>query len=59
VSAWIDRYIIDGLVNLVGIASLSAGQGLKYSVSGQSQSYMLTIVLSVVAIGFALMWSIW
>ncbi len=59
VSAWIDRYIIDGLVNLVGIASLSAGQGLKYSVSGQSQSYMLTIVLSVVAIGIALMWSLW
>ncbi len=58
VSAWIDRYIIDGLVNLVGVASLSAGQGLKYSVSGQSQSYLLTILVSVGAIGVALIWSL-
>jgi NAD(P)H-quinone oxidoreductase subunit 5 len=59
VSAWIDRYVVDGLVNLVGFASLSAGQGLKYGVSGQSQSYMLTILVSVVSIGVALMWSLW
>jgi NAD(P)H-quinone oxidoreductase subunit 5 len=59
VSAWIDRYIIDGLVNLVGVASLSAGQGLKYSVSGQSQSYLLTIVVGIGAIGLALFWSLW
>jgi NAD(P)H-quinone oxidoreductase subunit 5 len=59
VSAWIDRYVVDGLVNLVGVASLSAGQGLKYSVSGQSQSYLLTILLSVFSIGFALMWALW
>jgi NAD(P)H-quinone oxidoreductase subunit 5 len=59
VSAWIDRYIVDGLVNMVGFASLFAGESLKYSISGQSQSYMLTIVLSVVSIGIALMWSLW
>jgi NAD(P)H-quinone oxidoreductase subunit 5 len=59
VSAWIDRYIVDGLVNLVGVASLSAGQGLKYSVSGQSQSYLLTIVVGIGAIGLALFWSLW
>jgi NAD(P)H-quinone oxidoreductase subunit 5 len=59
VSAWIDRYLIDGLVNLVGVASLSAGQGLKYSVSGQSQSYLLTIVVGIGAIGLALFWSLW
>ncbi len=59
VSAWIDRYIVDGLVNIVGFASLFAGESLKYSISGQSQSYMLTIVMSVVSIGIALMWSLW
>jgi NAD(P)H-quinone oxidoreductase subunit 5 len=59
VSAWVDRYIVDGLVNMVGFASLFAGESLKYSISGQSQSYMLTIVLSVVSIGIALMWSLW
>ena len=59
ISEWTDRYIIDGFVNLVGVASLSAGQGLKYSISGQSQSYLLTILLSVGAIGVALVWSLW
>jgi NAD(P)H-quinone oxidoreductase subunit 5 len=59
VTAWIDRYIVDGLVNVVGVASLFAGEGLKYSVSGQSQSYMLTIVVGLVSIGIALFWSFW
>jgi NAD(P)H-quinone oxidoreductase subunit 5 len=58
VSAWIDRYIVDGLVNVVGFASIFAGEGLKYSVSGQSQTYMLTIVLSIGLIGAALVWSL-
>jgi NAD(P)H-quinone oxidoreductase subunit 5 len=59
VSAWVDRYIVDGLVNVVGFASLFAGEGLKYSISGQSQFYVLTIVLSIGVIGAALVWSIW
>ncbi len=58
-SAWIDRYIVDGLVNVVGVASLVAGEGLKYSASGQSQSYLLTILLGIGAIGIALCWSLW
>jgi len=45
VSAWLDRYIIDGLVNLVGFGTLFSGQSLKYSVSGQSQFYLLTILI--------------
>lgn len=47
ITAWIDRYIVDGAVNLVGLATVLSGQGLKYNVSGQSQFYMLTIVLAV------------
>jgi NAD(P)H-quinone oxidoreductase subunit 5 len=44
-SAWLDRYVIDGLVNLVGFGTLFSGQSLKYSVSGQSQFYLLTILI--------------
>lgn len=44
---WIDRYIVDGLVNFVGIFTVFSGQSLKYNVSGQSQFYAFTIVLSV------------
>lgn len=47
VAAWIDRYVIDGLVNAVGLATLFSGQGLKYSASGQSQLYVVTIVLGL------------
>jgi NAD(P)H-quinone oxidoreductase subunit 5 len=47
IAAWFDRYIVDGLVNLVGIATLLSGQSLRYSASGQSQGYVITIVLGV------------
>ncbi|MEN8444924.1 MAG: NAD(P)H-quinone oxidoreductase subunit F, partial [Cyanobacteria bacterium J06555_13] len=46
-SNWFDRYVVDGAVNLVGAASLLSGEGLKYSSSGRSQNYILTIVTGV------------
>ena len=49
--AWCDRYIVDGAVNLVGIGTLFSGQALKYNNSGQSQFYMLSIVLGTVLLG--------
>ncbi len=54
---WFDRYVVDGLINLIGFASIFTGEGLKYSVSGRSQGYMLTIVLGVGLIGLYLTWS--
>jgi NAD(P)H-quinone oxidoreductase subunit 5 len=53
-----DRYLVDGLVNFVGLASLFSGQSLKYSTTGQSQSYALTIVLGVIFLGLLLAWPI-
>jgi NAD(P)H-quinone oxidoreductase subunit 5 len=47
ISAWIDRYIVDGFVNLVGFATVFSGQSLKYSASGKTQFYALTILLAV------------
>lgn len=58
ISAWSDRYIIDGLVNLVGFAAIFSGQSLKYSVSGQSQAYMLTIIIGISILGFFISWSL-
>jgi NAD(P)H-quinone oxidoreductase subunit 5 len=54
---WCDRYIVDGLVNLVGLASIFSGEGLKYSVSGRSQTYVLTILVGVGLLGVLLAWS--
>jgi NAD(P)H-quinone oxidoreductase subunit 5 len=47
ITAWIDRYIIDGLVNLVSLATIFSGSALKYNVSGQSQFYVLTILFGI------------
>ncbi|MDY6782150.1 MAG: NAD(P)H-quinone oxidoreductase subunit F [Cyanobacteriota bacterium] len=46
-TAWLDRYIVDGLVNFVGLAAIFSGNALKYNVSGQSQFYILTIFVGV------------
>jgi NAD(P)H-quinone oxidoreductase subunit 5 len=54
VAAWIDRYVVDGLVNFVGFATLFSSEGLKYGTSGQVQSYFLTI--SVGVLGLLMAW---
>ena len=45
---WCDRYLVDGFINLVGLATIFSGEGLKYNVSGQSQFYFLSILLGVI-----------
>ncbi len=55
-SAWVDRYIVDGVVNALGLATLGSGEGLKYSISGQSQFYVLTITIGV---GLLIMLMLW
>jgi NAD(P)H-quinone oxidoreductase subunit 5 len=44
-TTWLDRYVVDGAVNLVSLATIFGGNTLKYNVSGQSQFYVLTILL--------------
>lgn len=46
-----DRIGIDGVGNFFGLATLFSGQSLKYSTSGRSQFYMLTILVGLVGIG--------
>lgn len=58
-SSWTDRYVIDGAVNLVGAASLFSGEGLKYSSSGRSQNYILTIVIGVGILIAMTTWNMW
>lgn len=58
-SSWFDRYVVDGAVNLVGAASLLGGEGLKYSASGRSQNYILTIVAGVGLLVLMTTWAMW
>ena len=52
-TSWLDRYIVDGAVNFVSLATIFSSNALKYNTSGQSQFYIATIV---VAVGI-LLWS--
>lgn len=58
-TAWFDRYIVDGLVNFIGVASIFSGESLKYTISGQSRNYLLTLFLGVILALTALGWVYW
>ena len=58
ISAWSDRYLVDGMVNFVGFATILSGQGLRYTASGRSQGYLLTILVGISVLGFLLSWSL-
>lgn len=57
ITDWCDRYLVDGLVNLVGLSSIFGGETLKYGNTGQAQFYALTIFLGTVLIGLLVTWS--
>jgi NAD(P)H-quinone oxidoreductase subunit 5 len=45
---WFDINVVKGAVDGVGRLSLSTAEGLKLTVNGQLQSYVLTVILAVV-----------
>jgi len=45
---WFDITVIKGLVDGVGRLSLTTAEGLKLSISGQLQSYVLTVIVAIV-----------
>lgn len=55
----VDRFVVDGIVNLVGLVSLGGGEGLKYSNSGQTQFYVFTVLVGVSFLGMALTFQYW
>lgn len=55
VTALLDRYILDGLVNLTGLVVMAGGEALKYANSGQLQVYVLTIVVGIAILSWMAM----
>lgn len=55
----IDRFVVDGIVNFVGLFSLLGGESLKHSTSGQTQFYALTVLLGVSVLGMWVTWPFW
>ncbi|GAB4180349.1 MAG: NAD(P)H-quinone oxidoreductase subunit F [Coleofasciculaceae cyanobacterium] len=56
ITAWVDRYIVDGLVNLAGLVAVFSGQMLKYNTSGKTQFYALTILFGVSLLALMMTW---
>lgn len=53
---WIDRYLVDGFANFLGIASIFSGQTLRYTITGRSQQYVLTILVGILVVALASWW---
>jgi NAD(P)H-quinone oxidoreductase subunit 5 len=51
-----DRIVVSGLANRVGSASMASAETLKLGVSGQLQSYVLTLVAAIVLLFGGLVW---
>jgi NAD(P)H-quinone oxidoreductase subunit 5 len=50
IAFWVDRYVVDGLGNLFGRLTIISGEALRYSTFGQTQAYVLTVVIGIAAI---------
>jgi len=48
----IDRYLVDGLVNLVADATLAAGRGFRRIQTGRIQTYLYGALAGAIAIVF-------
>ncbi len=55
----VDRFVVDGIVNLVGLVSIGGGESLKYSTNGQTQFYALIVLIGVGILGMIVTWQFW
>lgn len=54
--SWFDRTVVDGAAHKLARLSLGTAEGLRLSISGQSQVYVLTAVGAIVALLAGLGW---
>ncbi len=47
--AWIDRYVVDGLINMTGYVTLALGSRARKIQTGEAPDYVLAVMLGVVA----------
>jgi NADH-quinone oxidoreductase subunit L len=50
VVGWVDRYLVDGVLNVVSAWTVSAGEQLRRVQTGKVQDYVLAVAVGVVAI---------
>lgn len=47
---WLDRYIVDGVLNVVSAWTVSAGEQLRLTQTGRVQDYVLALIVGVVMV---------
>jgi NAD(P)H-quinone oxidoreductase subunit 5 len=52
ISGWFDRYVVDGLVNLSGYATIEAAQRIKVINSGKVRDYVVYLGAGALALVF-------
>jgi len=55
-AGWFDRNVVDGVLHGLARFSLQSAEGLKLSISGQTQSYVLTVIAAIVILLSSLSW---
>jgi proton-translocating NADH-quinone oxidoreductase chain L len=50
IAGWVDRYLVDGLINFSGWAALEAGEGARQYQTGKVRDYSLMVVVGVVVL---------
>ncbi len=50
VLGWIDRYLIDGLMNFLGWSAVAGGRALRRVQTGNAQDYVFAVVLGAIAL---------
>ena len=48
--AWIDRYVVDGVINMIGYGTLEAGRRARPLQTGLAPDYVLAVVVGVVGL---------
>ena len=54
---WIDRYLVDGLVNVASAATLRAGADLRQLQTGRAQDYLYGVTAGVLLV--LVLWRLW
>jgi NADH:ubiquinone oxidoreductase subunit 5 (subunit L)/multisubunit Na+/H+ antiporter MnhA subunit len=49
---WFDKWVVDGLVNLIGGATKLTGRTLRFVQTGVVQNYLLIVFLGVLVIAW-------
>jgi NADH:ubiquinone oxidoreductase subunit 5 (subunit L)/multisubunit Na+/H+ antiporter MnhA subunit len=57
-SAWFDRNVIDGIVNLTASTVSASGAALRAIQSGRVQSYLVVFFGSIMLLAFVLLWMV-